>query len=360
MAFDTKQNAGLPMKFVFFLFALLPVVGTSQLLAEMPSMPDAQNLLIHNRILAKVNGKTISLMDVVKKMDVYLDRAYPELAQSKTARYQFYSTQWKNTLNQLIDTELMMADAEAIEIKINDSDVRESMQERFGPNIMANLEKIGLSYDEAREMIYSELVVQRMTWYRVQSKAIMAIHPEDVKGAYKDYCEKNPPSEEWIYQVLSIRAADPTAGSLLGKKAYELLAAKKVGLEGLPETLKGEMPLDPETFITAQEYTLDGKKISESHKEVLLSLLPGAYSEPIAQKSRDQSTVFRIFFLKDYIKKDPPIFGQIFEKLQDQLIDQAIEKESEVYIVRLRERFGFDEKLLQENLPQDFQPFTLN
>ncbi len=37
-----------------------------------------QNIVINNRILLKVNGKSITVMDVVRKMDLLFYRQYPE------------------------------------------------------------------------------------------------------------------------------------------------------------------------------------------------------------------------------------------------------------------------------------------
>jgi len=51
---------------------------------------------------------------------------------SKTARYQFYSAQWYPTLQQMIDHELMVTDAETREVKVSDGEVREEIQTRFG------------------------------------------------------------------------------------------------------------------------------------------------------------------------------------------------------------------------------------
>ena len=81
-------------------------------------------ILVNNRILASVNGKNISVVDVMKKMDVYIARAYPEYADSNVHRHQFFIQNWRQTLDQLIDNELIMADAEKLEIKITDAEIR--------------------------------------------------------------------------------------------------------------------------------------------------------------------------------------------------------------------------------------------
>jgi hypothetical protein len=47
------------------------------------------------------------------------------------------------------------------------------------------------------------------------------------------------------------------------------------------------------------------------------------------------------------------------DKLKDHLLQQAATKENVQYIARLRERLGYDERVMMETLPADFQPFSL-
>ena len=305
------------MKIQYFfslLLAIAPVVSSA---ANMPfmSMEEPQNLIVNNRILAKINDKTISVIDVMKRMDVFLNRAYPHLIGSKMARFQFYSTNWRETLEQMIDDELMLIDSEGKDLKISDGDVRETLQERFGPNVMGNLDNLGLSYEEARKMIHTELVVQKMVWFRVNSKALISVNPKDVKEFYKDYCIKNPPIETWKYQVFSIRTKDKQAAEKIASCIY-MLIKDKMDLHTVAAQLNQKLPDDISMTMTvsnnnqndlsisvSEEYEVTDKEISEPHKKALFMLKKGSYSKPVTQVSRsDNSTVYRIFHLKDHSK----------------------------------------------------------
>lgn len=337
-----------------FIIALFLVFSSVLVAANEPE------IAVNNRILCRVNGKALSVMDVMKKMDVYIAKAYPELIDNPTARYQFFSTNWKHVLTQMVDNELILADAKKMELKVTDAEVRETLYERFGPNIMPALDKLGITLEEAWEMIYSEMAVQRMTWYRVNSKAMAQIGPTDIKTAYATYLEKNPPKEEWQYRVLSIRAATDEIGKTLAQKAHLLMSAQSIAFNDLPEKLQKEEVHDEETKVTlSEEYHVEGKDLAASHKEILSSLSPGQCSEPISQMSRySHGLVHRIFFLKEYIKSKPPKFDALNDQLHDQLVQTEIEKEFPSYLGKLRERFNFDDRVLDE-LPKDFQPFAL-
>lgn len=313
---------------------------------------------INNRILARVNGKTISVMDVMKKMEIYLARSYPEAAKNPNARYQFFTANWRQTLSQLIDNELILADADAVQLKVSDAEVRETLHERFGPNISQNLEKLGITYDEAWHMLYSEMAVQRMSWFRVQSKALQRITPFDVKAAYKKYLAENPASDRWKYQVVSIRAPSETIGSIYAQKAYALLTGEKATLEELVAKLKKETDKTI-TVNVSEPYDLPAKDVSEAHKKVLISLKPGDFSLPTAQVSRtDQTMVHRIFHLQEHSLIKPASFKEKMESLQDELVQKEIDKELPQYLKRLRQRFNVDDKAI-ETLPSSFQPFVL-
>lgn len=333
------------------LLRLFIVLGALTLHAD---FGEPEQIVVNNRILATVNGKTISVMDVKKKMDVFLNEYYPEASQSKAACYQFYSTNWKEQLSQMIDNELMLADAEEREVKVTDGEVRETLQQRFGPNVMGTLDHLGLTYDEARKLIHDEMVVQRMTWLRIHSKALHAVGVKDVKKAYQEFLAHHAGTEEWKYRVLSIRSGEGTSGEAAAEKAYTLLQNKKTTFEQVVDQLKSEYP--GLTCQVSPEYQVTDKSISNSHKTILAALAPRTYSKPTVQTSRlDKTTLTRIFSLIDHTKAEAPPFNSVSAQIKDDLLGQAAAKEKVTYRAKLRQRFGNDEK----SVPDNFQPFAV-
>lgn len=324
----------------------------------------AQHVVIQNRILAKAHGKTFSVLDVVKKMEVLFARNYPQYANSSAAKYQYFSTHWKETLLQMIDHELILADAEKLDLKITDSEVRETLHDKFGPNLMGSLDALGLTYEEAKEMIHAELVVQKMTWFKVHSKALNSVNTQDIKSAYSSYCEKNPSKELWEYQVLSIRAQNEETAQRVAQKVFNLCKNSPSDLASVSEQVKTslsvEVPEQEYTITLSDDLKLDTKSISTAHQQALIKLAKNSISEPVKQLSRtDQGTVFRIFHLKNHTRTVLPKLRAMHDALQNQLVQEAAEKESNTYITKLRQRYGFDTKMLEETIPSGFQPFSL-
>jgi len=347
------------MRILLLLLSFLSFSSFSPLLGETPLSlsQEPEELIIYNRILAKVNGKTISQIDVMKKMDLFLQKHYPHLTSSKIARYQFYSTQWKETLSQMVDQELMIADAEHLEIKLTEAEVREEMLSRFGPNMMPLLDKMGLTYLEAKSMIRDEMLVQRILWFRVNSKALSSVNSADVKQAYQEFCEKHPELEEWQYQVLSLRSSQEENSKAIAERAATLLESGISLEEAATQLSTAEEGV---SINLSSEMQADEKTISSSHKEALKNLGENTFSAPLAQVSRiDHSVVYRIFYLKKHSKKSLPSFEKMAEDIKDQLLQQAANRENVQYIQKLRKRLGYDEKQMLETLPSDFQPFAM-
>jgi hypothetical protein len=320
----------------------------------LPPPDQIQEVVVQNRVLTKVNEKTISVLDVMKRMDLFLSRYYPQYMDSKAMRYQYYTTQWRQTLQQMIDDELMVADAESREVKVTDGEVREEIQLRFGPNVMKTLDTIGISYEEARKLVQEEMIVQRMQWLRITSKALQKVTSQEVKKAYAEYLEKNPVKEEIKYQFVTIRAEK---GSNLAERIKNLKEAAHDSLIAAVDLFKAQTAVDSATSITvSQEFDVDQKSLSQSHKDVLQQLGVGQWSAPTVQTSKDGSSVVRIFHLKDRSSTKPPAFEAIANELKQNLLNEAAQKESEAYLVRLHQRFGFDDSSL--DIPPSFEPFT--
>lgn len=333
-------------------------LGALQLVAQpAPQIEHVNEITVQNRILTKLNGKNISVLDVMKEMDVFLSTHYPQYMQSKTARFQFYSTQWKQTLQQMIDHELMVADAQSRDVNVSDGEVREEVHTRFGPNVMESLDKLGISYEEARAMVEQDMIVQRIQWVRVTSKALQKVTSQEIKNAYQNYLKENPEKEGWKYQFVTIRAADEAAAQALAANLVTLKEKAQSDLSVAAELFKAELP--PESTATvsvSQEFSLESKELSQAHRDVLSQLNLSEWSSPIAQLSRDGTTVVRVFHLKDHTVTKSPTFAAMFNDLKHHLLNETADKENKIYVAKLRQRFNFNEQSL--DLPPHFEPFV--
>lgn len=354
------------MKKKFLFFSVLSIMTMQTIQAEPFLFGDQEKMqvTVNNRILAKVNGKVISVVDLMKKMDMLFYRQFPEYASSSQARFQFYQINWKHLLKELIDKELIVADAEEAKIQVSAGDVRQEIESLFGPNIIANLDKIGLTFDEATKMVQSDIIIRRMLYFRVHAKALRQITPQVVRNFYETkYSKENIREKEWQYQVVSIRAKDAAKAGQVAQLVHDLLVNQEATLETLQEKLKEKEILAnarAPSVNVSEEYKHSEKEISSAYKEILSKQELGSYSQPFSQKSRsDNSTVVRILFLKSMSPGGVIPLSEIENQLRDKLVDIAVEKETDIYLTKLRKHFDVRENQLNEMVSEDFEPFAL-
>jgi len=314
-------------------------------------------LMINNRPLAKINGRVISLYDVVKKMDLFFYEYDPNYELSSPEKYQFYMSRWEETLDEMIALELILLDAKQKEIKIGDGEVRLELEERFGPNIMSNLDKVGLSYEEARELLRNELTTSQLIGMKVHSKAFQYVTPQVIKKAYESYLKEHPPVVEWKYRVLSFRSQEMQKCEAVANRAYSLLTEAKKE----PEEVVNALNEEGVSIHLSEEYMGSSQKISKTHLEVIETLKPDLYSAPIIQKnrSRDQGTLLRIFHLQERSEKLPETFEVMHDSLKNQLLFKTADEAKKEYIDRLKHRFGYDKHQPKFELPEDYHPFVI-
>ncbi len=346
------------IKKIFFILLITSSIGSLQAApARNLFMKQPQHILVNNRILAKVNGNAISVIDVMKKMDLFFYRDFPQYANSVEARFEFYKVSWERVLQELIEKELIKADAKEVNLPISQGDIRQEMESLFGPNIIINLDKAGLSYDEATEMIKEDLLIRRMVMARVNAKVMRTVTPKLIRDYYVEWAIENAKPDEWTYHVISIRGKDSKANAKVANKAYDLLVSSNVPLEQLTENL----PEDESVKCSvSKEFQHAPDQVSSAYKTILDKLEPQTYSQPIAQKSRaSNSEVYRIFFLKEAIEGGAPSFPTVENKLKDILTSREMQKENLAYLTRLHDHFKVHMEDIKNDIPNDFQPFTI-
>src|SRR5262249_38416822 len=129
----------------------------------------------------------------------------------------------------------------------------------------------------------------------------------------------------------------------------------------LPEKLKELKSVNKKTVINVStDLQHTEKEVSADYKNVLTSLKPGDFSQPSAHKSRtDKTIVFRIFNLKENISGEFIPFNEVENQLKDKLLDEAITKETDSYLSKLKQHFDVQDSHMKEMLDNNFQPFML-
>ncbi len=312
---------------------------------------------MNNRVLAIVNQKAITLLDVMKQMDMVFYQQYPQYASASEIRCQFYLISWKSALEELVDKELILVDAEEVKMEVSGADLRQEVEEVFGPNVIVSLDEAGLTLDEAMGMVKKDIILRRMLYVRVQSKAIKDVTPSEIRMAYEQYRENYEYANDWHFQIVTIRDPDPKKLERIVTKLGEVLKTERVDIDDLNARIKQFSDVNIFTSVKiSDEFQQDENDLSPKYKNILSQLTSGTYSKPQLQNKSEIAT-YKILYLNDVIYDEVPSFTAMSGKLKSELMGQVASRETVEYKKRLRKQFPVT--LMDELISSNYQPFTL-
>ncbi|MBN4067318.1 peptidyl-prolyl cis-trans isomerase [Simkania negevensis] len=326
-----------------------------------PLEPDAlfapKDVAIENRVLAKINGKVITVMDVVKKMDVVFHQEFPQYVDSLPARYQFYQTNWRVMLDRVVDNELILADAKEKKVVVNEGEVRKELEHMLGPNVVKTVDELGLTFDEAWQMVSTDLIVKKMISYMVHSKAWAMVGPSEIYTAYEQFAKEYARREQWRYSMLSVRSGgDREEVVRLVDLLNTLLHQEGLSFNEAVEALEVREEEGAVKISVSPTYERAEHQLSAQHKNALAALKVGQYSVPIEQKD---NTTWRIFHLEGWQPAEIPAFQNAQLQVKNGLFEQAVVSQTQKYIEQLRNHFLLGPDLFEVTALQNFQPFSM-
>lgn len=337
------------MKKLAYLFISMQI-AVSPLLLGVESMPES--IVVSNRILVKVNETPISVMDVVKRMTFIFHQQYPELSDSVASKYQFFMQSWWYFVQLAIDNALVINDAQEKKVTVTEGEVREKLDELFGADLITKLRKLELSFEDAKQIIKEDLIIQKMRGQWVAMKVKQKIHPQDLLNAYEEYVQKNPPYKTWNYKVISFKGSQKDL--LQQEAAKALVYLKEHGFEGLSEYLSSEVSVSITEAITRNE-----KEISSKHRQMIENLNPLGFSSPSMAALSQGDYSSKIFYLEDVEETKTASFSEMERSLEAFLREKHYAQEWKDYITRLKERYGITKSYLEQSFSKEFIPFLL-
>lgn len=349
-------------KILFLTLLLTPPLQAFNLPLMSAKNGESCKILINNRILAVVNGKPFSTYDLMKKMDLAFYRQYPQYVADPQARFHFYNMNWKALLEEMIDKELILADAEESKITVSGGDIRQEMEASFGPNIIANLDKAGISFEEAMKIMQEEILVKRLISGRVHAKALRLVTPAKVRIAYEAFA-KDPANgrlTQWSYNIITIKERSLEKTQESAQVVHQMLL-DGIPLDQLATAVKEKKFLGKKGDVTVSKTVKhNDKELSQDYLSILADLEPGKYSAPFPHRSRSNNiTVYRILFIQEKIPGGVPPYKEMERQIKERLLDEEIDKETTVYLTKLRHHYHVRSSDLEAHLPPNYEPFSL-
>ncbi len=346
--------------FLLFLFFALPCFAIRDADLFMNKGPDDGVIFVNNRVLVLVEETPITTMDLKKRLDYLFAREYPQFVTSPAARMEFYKISWRSVLEEQIQKHLIQADGKEMKIEISAGDVRQAMEEQFGPNVIANLEKAGVTYDDAARVIEEDLQMERVIGMRIHARAVRMITPSQLEKEYEKFAsnQENIRPPHWSYRVITVRDPDEARGQQWAERIHHLLTEEKIPFEELLTQCQEGDDFSSETKISVSEpFQHEESELAPSYHDILATLEDDTFSPPIEQESRKEGKkVHRVFYLEKFKEKGIPSFAEVTQNLQNKLLQEIIHQESEKYLERLNDFFVVQNFV---DDAQEYEPFIL-
>lgn len=315
--------------------------------------PHGPQIVVNNTVLAKVNGKPISVVDIVKKLEMLFYQQYPDYAFSSEAKFEFFSNSWQYVLRDMINAELILADAEQRNLEANDGEIHQQLENNFGPDVIENLEKANLTFEDAYKMIRRELTANKML-DMLQFKAIQQVTPSALKEAFDKHFSEIQPTTFFHYQVLSFSSKDEALAKECSNLAKVYLRKEAASPEKVKEKLEQAKRYQEQVSIELSPVIqTEQGKLSSTYSNALSTLKDGEASDVLEGSA---SKPFRVFFLAQKEVRTPPSFKEVERNLNDAVFQEKLIEEQNRYLTLLRDNFAIHESDIL-TVPDNYQPF---
>lgn len=315
----------------------------------------ASAIQVEPQVLARVGDKALTSMDVKRRMDFIFQHQYPQYAKNTMARFEFYKNSWQGVLQDMIQTEMILAHVALQEEKIkqkliSDGDVHRELHERFGPDVIASLSNIGMTYEEGCEMLRREMQVGNMLYLSVQDKVKKRVRPEEIRERYERITSQMRNKKRWRYQVITIDSDSPQDRKNVTKLTQQIL--KREGLTALASLNDKAQTAASIQLVSADEKppafkisvssTIETGEddITSERAAALTPLSKGEWSQPITHMQRkSKREVDQILVLHSMLEAKPPAFAKEQERIRMELSNEIYQEEMGKFVHMLEERF---------------------
>ena len=290
-----------------------------------------------DRVVAVVNGDCIALSELNERVEPYL-RKLREANYPPEAERQMVFKLRMDVLNRMIDEKLTAQEAEALEVKVGDSEVDAQIEriksQHFitDEDLRESLAAEGLTLEEYRERLRAQILQATLVNYEVKSKIV--ITDKDIREYYegnKDYYE-----EIKKYHLRTILIKAPLSASSDEKEKARAM------MESIVRALYSGAPFDE----LARKYSEDSSaasggdlgqfsldELSVQAQEALRTLSKGEVSSIL-----EIPEGYRILMVQDVEKKPGKSMEEATAEIQEKLYQKVVEEEYEAWLKAIRDR----------------------
>lgn len=333
------------------LCVLMALVCSSAAWGEAPATKQS-SIVVENRVLATVRDQIITVVDVSKKMDMIFCQQFPQYRGMPEARYEFYRTNWRRIFQELVDRQLILTMAEEKQFSVTNGDIRQELEEMFGPNVMMSLYDEGLSMHDVHEMMRADILLRRAITFYVHSPIIAAVTPAVLKAAYRKRVEELKTRTGWVWRSVSIKSKAGDCPKEIAQKVWGELQKGGKTVEQIGSELGKEVEIS-----LSQTFRSERSDVAPTVQAVLEQLSLRSYSEPQSFTSRsDPRQGWRCYIIDEEFKPEIPSFVELEPQLRQEIASPVIAKRTDEFFEDLRREYHVKHLMTSQEL-MAFEPF---
>ncbi|ANH78221.1 hypothetical protein [Candidatus Chlamydia sanziniae] len=312
---------------------------------------DPSGLVIHNRVLFKVNEDlVVTTLDVIQKLNLLFYTSYPHLIDSFPARSQYYTTMWPVVVESVIDEFLMVADAKVKKIGIDPTIVNQEIEEIFGRDLSSFYVHFDMTPEDIFKVMERTLTAQRVVGMMVRSKAMLKITPGKIREHYNQLSEEAAQTPVWKYRVVTLKANTESLASQIADKVFTRLNETKTWdkerLSALVLSQGGQM-------VCSEEFCRKEQELSKSHRIALEEI---SYPDKLCSLPRAHKSGFKIYVLLDKSIASIESLDVMEPRIKQHLFVMEAEGLEKRYKEKLRNRYGYDASMIAKLLSEEAPP----
>jgi hypothetical protein len=312
------------------------------------------SIVVENRVLATVRDQVITVVDVMKKLDMIFCQQFPQYRGVPEARYEFYQSNWRKVFEELVDRQLIISMAEEKQFVVTNGDIRQELEDVFGPNVMMSLYEEGLSMHEVHEMMKADILLRRIISFYVHSPVVNAITPEVLRLAYQKRVEELKGKEGWIWRSMTVKSKGNDCPKAVAEKVWNLLEKDHQPIE----TIASKLPNDIECVISLP-FRSEQREVAPAIQHILEMLPLHSFSEPMPFTNRsDPHQSWRCYIVDERFEPKAPTFLELEIAIRQELASPEITKRTITFFDDLRKQYYVKHIFSSEQL-MAFEPFQL-
>ncbi|WP_291321324.1 SurA N-terminal domain-containing protein [Desulfonatronospira sp.] len=278
-----------------------------------------------NRIVAHVNGESITLFDLEKRVEIFLG-LFDDISLEDLPPHQRKETR-KHVLEQMINDILMRQEAERFQIEVSDSEIQEHIERLKRNNNVSreefkqHLQRQGMRLEDFEKQIRDSMLRQRVMNIMVRRKTIVT--GGEIQEYYDKHQDDFQKQRKIHLKVLVVQQVEDASRILqaIRNGEYDFNQAAQKYSQGPAASEGGDLGM------------VRWDRLAPEWRDALKDLQAGEISEPFVMQGGGVLLKVREVSAEGSIPLE-----EVKDEIRNELFDIKLEKRFDEYIQGLRER----------------------